>query len=214
MELASTRGPHSLALANAYGAVLFHYLGDEEEMSARAQAAIDLCERYGFAYYGEWGQILLAWRDRTTPGSDSVARIETALESLRSIGAEIRRPYYLALLAQTHQAAGDVDRARSILDAAVATASANEDVYWLPEIQRSLAELGPESSRDATLRAALALARSHGSRSLALRAATSLARHTPQAAGEVRDALEDMPESGSSAEAREAATMLELSATV
>ena len=64
----ASRGPHSLALANAYGAVLFYCLGDEDEMAARAQAAIDLCEKYGFVYYGEWGQILLAWHDRNTNG--------------------------------------------------------------------------------------------------------------------------------------------------
>src|SRR5204862_769030 len=54
MELAATRGPHSLALADAYGAHLFFFLHDEDPMVARARAAMDLCERYGIAYYGEW----------------------------------------------------------------------------------------------------------------------------------------------------------------
>jgi tetratricopeptide (TPR) repeat protein len=214
MELAVSRGPHSLALANAYGAVLFHCLGDEDEMACRARAAIELCERYGFAYYGEWGQILLAWHDRHQPGSNSVSRIEAALESLRSIGAELRRPHYLAILAQTHQAAGDHDRANSILGAAVATANTNEDRYWLPEIHRLIADLGPESSREATLRKALAMARSHGSRSLALRAARSLVRHIPGATGELRAVLESLPEGELSAEATEARAFLDLAATV
>ena len=196
MELATSRGPHSLALANAYGAVLFYCLGDEDEMAARAQAAIDLCEKYGFVYYREWGQILLAWHDRNRTGSKSVARIETALESLRSIGAELRRPQYLAILAETHLAAGDVDRANSILGAAVATANANEDVYWLPEIHRLIAELGPESRREASLRVALDLARRHGSRSLALRVADSLVRQSASASGELQHALGSLPEGG------------------
>jgi hypothetical protein len=213
MELAVSRGPHSLALANAYGAVLFHCLGDEDEMAARARTAIELCERYGFAYYGEWGQILLAWHDRNQPGSTSVSRIEAALASLRSIGAELRRPHYLAILAQTHQAAGDDDRARSILAAAVASANANEDRYWLPEIHRLIAELGPEANREATLRTALQLARSHGSRSLALRAAISLVRHTSGATGELRNALDSLIDGERSVEATEARRMLDLAAT-
>ena len=213
MELAITRGPHSLALANAYGAVLFHFLGDEDEMAARAQAAIELCERYGFAYYGEWGRILLALHDRNVPGSNSVSRIEAALESLRSIGAELRRPHYLAILAQTHLAGGDHDRARSILGAAVATANAQEDVYWLPEIHRLSAELGPESGREAMLRTALDLARSHGSRSLALRAAVSLVQHTTRASGELRDVIASLPEGEQSAEVAAAMTMLDLQTT-
>ena len=214
MDLATTRGPHSLALANAYGAVLFQCLGDEDEMAARARAAIGLCERYGFAYYGEWGQILLAWHDRNQPGSNCVTRIEAALESLRSIGAELRRPYYLAILAQTHLASGDPDRANAVLGAAVATANANEDVYWLPEIHRLIAELGPESSREAMLRLALDLARRQGSRSLALRAAISLGRHTASANVELQHALDSFHEGERSAEAVEALAMLDLRTTV
>jgi DNA-binding SARP family transcriptional activator len=214
MELAVSRGPHSLALANAYGAVLFHCLGDDVEMAARARAAIELCERYGFAYYGEWGQILLAWHDRNDPGSNSVSRIEAALSRLRSIGAELRRPHYLAILAQTHHAAGDDDRANAILGAAVASANANEDRYWLPEIHRLIADFGPGSSREATLRMALDLARSHGSRSLTLRIAISLVRHAPDAIEALRDALEALPEGERSAETTEARDILDRRAIV
>ncbi|HEV8403395.1 MAG TPA: hypothetical protein VGQ31_10215, partial [Candidatus Limnocylindrales bacterium] len=214
MALAATRGPHSLALANAYGAMLFYFLHDEEALEVRARAAIELCERYGFAYYGEWGQILLAWHDRGDPASNAAARIEVALEGLRSIGAEFRRPLYLAILAETHQAAGDLDRARSILSAALVTALANEDVSWLPEIHRLTAEMGPPASREATLRTALDLARSHGSRSLALRAGISLARHVGGAPDDLRDLLDDMPRGEGSTEATEAKLMLERSAPV
>lgn len=209
MEVAAAHGPHSLALANAYGATLLHFLGDEDEMVVRARAAVELCERYGFAYYGEWGQIFLAWHERNQPGSNSVARIEAALTSLRSIGAEFRRPYYLSILAEAHQAAGDDDRARAILGAALSTAHANEDRYWVPEIQRLLAELGPEAEREAGLRAALDVARSQGSRSLALRAAMSLVRHTPDAAGELRQVLDSLPEGDHSPVATQARDMLD-----
>ncbi len=208
MELAATRGPHSLALANAYGAHLFFFLRDEDAMVARARAAIDLCERYGFAYYGEWGQILLAWHDRNDPGSHGTARIDAALEGLRSIGAEFRRPLYLAILAETHQAAGEIDRATSILDAAIVTALANEDVYWLPEIQRLSAEMGPPSTREATLGTALDLARSHGSRSLALRAAISLARHTGVATDDLREIVDGLRAGERPPEATQAISLL------
>ena len=214
MGVAATCGPHSLALANAYGALLYFFLHDEDAMVARARAAMDLCERYGFAYYGEWGQILLAWRDRNDPGTNGPARIEAALESLRSIGAELRRPLYLAILAETHRAVGDVDRAKSILGAALVTALANEDVYWLPEIRRLIAELGPASGREAELRTALGLARRHGSRSLALGSAISLARHTDAGSDELREILDDLPAGERSAEAIEAASLLERSAAV
>jgi hypothetical protein len=106
-----------------------------------------------------------------------------------------------------------MDRASSILGAALVTARANEDVYWLPEIHRSIAELGPVADREAALRAALSLARSQGSRSLALRAAVSLARHT-SSSDDLRDILEDLPAGERSAEAIAAAGLLERSAAV
>jgi DNA-binding SARP family transcriptional activator len=213
MDVAATCGPHSLALANAYGAQLYFFMRDEDAIVARARTAIELCERYGFAYYGQWGQILLAWRDRHDPGSNSPARIEAALESLRSIGAEFRRPLYLAILAETHRAVGDLDRASSVLGAALVTALANEDVYWLPEIKRSIAESGPVADRETALRTALSLARSHGSRSLALRAAVSLAGHSG-ASDDLRGVLEDMSPGEPSAEVTAAAGLLERSAAV
>jgi DNA-binding SARP family transcriptional activator len=209
MELAAAHGPHSLALANAYGAILLHFLDEEREMAVCARAARDLCERYGFAYYGEWGQIFLAWHDRNQPGSKCVARIEAALASLRSIGAEFRRPYYLSILAEAHHAEGDDDRARAILGAALSTAHANEDRYWVPEIQRLIAEFGPEAEREDGLRVALDVARSQGSRSLALRAAMSLVRHTADAAGELREVLDSLPEADRSPVANQARLVLE-----
>jgi hypothetical protein len=87
-------------------------------------------------------------------------------------------------------------------------------VYWLPEIHRLIAEVGPASSREDTLRMALDLARSHGSRSLALRAAISLVRHTASAAGELRNELQRVREGERSAEATEAMALLDLPSTV
>src|SRR5439155_25966803 len=91
LELAASHGPHTLALVHAYGAILRHFRGETEAMLQQAHAAVDLCQRYSFAYYGEWGEMLLAWQDRSVSGADIVARIERARASLRSIGAVSRR---------------------------------------------------------------------------------------------------------------------------
>ena len=84
-------------------------------MAARAQAAIDLCERYGFVYYGEWGQIFLAWHDRDVPGSNSVTRIEAAWRASDRSGRSCAARMYLSILAQTHRRpAMSIARSRSL----------------------------------------------------------------------------------------------------
>lgn len=186
IDRSAAHGPHTMAMANAYGAILLHWLGDETAMVERARAAVELCARYGFAYYGEWGQMLLAWSERESQPSTAAARIEEALRTLRSIGAESRRPYFLSLLADTHAAGGDHDRGRAVLGAALSTADANEDRFWVPELLRSLAHVRPSGDLDAGLRQAIRMARDQGNRSLALRAALDLARARPDAG----DALE------------------------
>ena len=59
-------------------------------------------------------------------------------------------PYWLSLLADLLGRAGQRQRARSILDAAAASAEAHADVWWLPEVQRQRAmydDHEPTSSR-------------------------------------------------------------------
>jgi hypothetical protein len=80
-------------------------------------------------------------------------------------------PYWLSLLAERC----DPDRARSVLDAAVVTARARADRWWLPELLRRRA-LGPWSGSPASgLREALAVAEGQGSATLAERCRRDLA---------------------------------------
>ena len=170
--------PFLRALAHAYAAI-HAQMASSGAARSHARQAIVLCEQYGFPYYGEWGTILEAWLDRDRR-PDGPQRIEAALDAQRALGAESRRPYYLALLAETLVAAGRTGHARSVLDAALATGYANEDRWWLPEIHRAIGEAEPGSGGDGSLETAFALAIDQGSLSLAIRAATSLAARRPE----------------------------------
>lgn len=53
--------PYSLAVALAYAAVTWQLLADRDRLATTVGRLRLLCERYRFAYYGEWGRVLDGW---------------------------------------------------------------------------------------------------------------------------------------------------------
>jgi len=157
---------YSETLALAYAALLHQMRLDAERTLASGEAVVKLCERYGFAYYGDWARVLIGWAHGLEQPADGVRRIESALERLDANRAQARRPYYLSLLAQTYSRLGERDRARSILDAAIAMAVERGDAWWLPALYLQKSEREGGSERTATLHAALTLARTQQNRAL------------------------------------------------
>lgn len=170
--------PFSLVVAYSYGALTRQFRGDAAGTREQAKAALELCERYGFRYYGQWGTILLGWAE-AAQGEPTAATttIESGLAGMRAHGANARRPYYLALLAEAHMLAGSDGRARSVLGAALATANRYRDVWWNAEILRLTGVSTPDHRAERYLLLSRSVARQQGSHSLELRAAVSLAHH-------------------------------------
>jgi DNA-binding SARP family transcriptional activator len=157
---------YSQTLALAYGALLHQMRLDPAGVLACAEAAVELCARHGFAYYGEWASVLIGWARGQERPEEGIPIIESALESLDRNRAQARRPYYLSLLADTYARLGKRDRATSIVESAIGMALDRGDVWWLPALylRRSDFEAAPE--REAMLQRALALARAQHSRGL------------------------------------------------
>jgi tetratricopeptide (TPR) repeat protein len=175
--------PYSEALALAYAALLHQMRRDAESVRRTAEAVVALCDRYAFAYYGDWAHVLRGWALGQERVSESVAIIESALERLDRHRAQARRPYYLSLLADAYSCLGDRARATSIVNAAVAMATERGDAWWLPALYLQQSELESPTTGASTLQRALALARAQNSRALELRIlASSLAQSLPHAA--------------------------------
>jgi predicted ATPase len=170
---------YSEMLALAYGGLTHQFCRDLARVSECARAVVALAERYGFAYYRDWADILLGWvAGQEGRPDEGVGLIERALARLDAQRAQGRRPYYLSLLAETLMAAGNRDRAASVVDAAVAMAMQRRDVWWLPELLRLKSELEPPSARERLLRQALETARAQRSRALEERIAPALTPST------------------------------------
>jgi hypothetical protein len=139
---------------------------DTERVLACAEAVVALCERYGFAYYGDWAHALIGWARGQERPDAGVEIIESALERLDRNRAQARRPYYLSLLAETYGRLGNRDRTASILDAAITMALERAEVWWLPALYLQRSELEPAPEREATLRRGLMLTGTQNSRGL------------------------------------------------
>ncbi len=165
---------YSQTLALAYASLLHQLRRDSDRVVACAEAAVALCERYGFGYYGDWAHVLIGWaRGQERPG-DGVDIIESALERLDRNRAQARRPYYLSLLAEISNRLGNRDRSASIVDTAISMAIDRGDVWWLPALYLQKSELQTPPGRDASLQTALAMARTQNSRGLERRILASL----------------------------------------
>lgn len=165
--------PLSLAVALAYAAITHQLRGDVPQTEEYASRVTEICARYEFAYYGDWGLILGGWCRGGIEGADQIRK---GLAKLRDQGAMARQPYYLALLAETLIAAGQSDAARAVLESARSAAAVHDDRWWLPELYRLDAKRSRGPAADRLLRRAIALAKEQGSLALLRRATDDLAQ--------------------------------------
>jgi ATP/maltotriose-dependent transcriptional regulator MalT len=157
---------YNLAVALSYGSITLQMSGDETGLRDLVTELRELCDRYGFAYYREWGLILDGWR-RGGPAGTELAR--AGVGNLRSSGSFARMPYWMSLLADLLARDGQPDAARAALDAALAAATAHDDLWWLPEVMRMRAAYDEPAAAAARLKAAAALAADQGSVALVRR---------------------------------------------
>ncbi len=163
---------YCLAVALAYGAITHQMCDDRAGLIDIVGELGELCDRYGFAYYREWGLILDGW-SRTDESGVSAAR--RGIGNLKSAGSFARMPYWLSLLADLLARDERPDAARATLDGAIVAGQARDDVWWLPEVLRMRAAYDDEQAAIARLLAAAQMASSHGSAALLKRCEHDLA---------------------------------------
>jgi DNA-binding SARP family transcriptional activator len=152
--------PFSLAVALAYGGITHQMHGKVSGLRAIVGELRGLCDRYGFAYYREWGLILDGWSRRDKSG---LSLVQQGISNLKSQGSFARMPYWLALLADLSARTSDPGSARATLDAALATATARDDLWWLPEVLRMRAAYDEGQAAVSRLRSGALMASEHGS---------------------------------------------------
>jgi predicted ATPase/DNA-binding SARP family transcriptional activator len=174
--------PFSQAIAATYMALLQQLRGDADTFRGQAKEALRLSTEFKATYYRAWAAILVAYAE--TLGSQEASgprRLRAAIESFKATGAQLRLPYYLALLADAHLRAGEADSGLEVVEEALGHSRERSERWWDAELHRLRAELLQTSGAgageaEAAGRRALDIARRQEARSLELRAALTLAR--------------------------------------
>ena len=163
-----------------------HYFRQEEQIvREQAEAAIALSTEYGFAQWMAQGGILRGWAlvQQGEGGEEHCAKMHQAMDAWRATGADVGRPYYLLLLAQTHEKLGQIEEGLDLLTEALALTENNREYWLMAELYRVKGELLLAQSKDISadevedcFHQAIKFARQQDAKSLELRAVMSLSR--------------------------------------
>jgi class 3 adenylate cyclase/predicted ATPase len=176
---------HPFSLAYALGmAAFFHQLRREVRVTQeRAEAAISLTQEQGFSYWMAISSLLRGWalaqQGRVPEG---IEQIHQGLTAWRATGAEISRPYLLALLAEAHGIMRQPEAGLTALTEALPLAETTGERWHEAELYRLQGALLLQQASDNQAEAehcfqqAIVVAHNQQAKSWELRAATSLAR--------------------------------------
>ena len=175
--------PFSLSFALSLAAG-FHQLRCEEHTAQEyADAAIRLTTHQGFPHWRAYSAILRAWAlAHQGPVKEGIAQIDQGLSDFRATGAEIWRPYWLALLAEAHGMLGEPEAGLTALTDALTVVDTTGGRWCESELYRLKGVLLLQQNTDNQAEAescfhhALDIARHQQAKSFELRTATSLAR--------------------------------------
>jgi predicted ATPase len=176
---------HPFSLGFAFGMVaIFHQLRREVHgTQERAEAAMSLTQEQGFPYWMTVGAMLCGWAlAHQGRAQEGIEQITQGLLTYRATGAELLRPYFLALLAEAHYVSGQPEAGLMVLTEALTLAETTGERWCEPELYRFKGELLLQQNADnqaeaeACFHQAIAIAQNQSAKSWQLRAATSLAR--------------------------------------
>ncbi|HEV8718494.1 MAG TPA: adenylate/guanylate cyclase domain-containing protein [Candidatus Binatia bacterium] len=182
---------HAFSLAEAlmYATWLFQFRREEPTFHERTEALMVLSEEQGFSYSLAQGTLLRGWvLVGQGQGEEGIAQIRRGLAALQDTGAEVVRPYYLALLAEAYGKVGQTVEGLSALTEALEAVNNNRGArFYEAELYRLKGELtlqskpsqgesAVEKDAEECFWDAVEIARRQQAKSLELRATMSLAR--------------------------------------
>jgi predicted ATPase len=194
-DQASTRSREALALARELAhpfsqaltlcnASRAHWVrGESQAALEEAEALIALSSEHGFPFWLGIGTFMrasaLADQGRLP---EAIAEMGTVLEALRAAGAVLGWPFFLAILAEAHARAGQVEEGLAVISEALEFVARTGERDYEAEVRRVEGGLllarspSDPAGAEASFREALDVAGQQSAKSFELRAATSLAR--------------------------------------
>jgi predicted ATPase len=188
--------PFSLAFALSCAAVCHRFYREERYTQEHAEAVMILAKEQGFPFWMAFGSLLRAWGlVQQGQAQEGIEQMSQALTAWRATGAEILRPYFLALLAEAHNIIGQPEAGLTVLTEALALVDTTDERWYAPELYRLKGVLLLQQSSDnqdeaeICFQQAIRIAQHQQAKSFELRAATSLA-HLWQQQGKRQEAYD------------------------
>ena len=173
------------SLTSAFGAniILHQLLRDRPAVKQTAESLMALATEQGNALLLARGMILRGWAlfalgQRT----EGMVQMRQGLVALETAGGEVRRPLFLALLAEAYGVLGQIEEGLHVLAEALAAVEHTGGRFYEAELNRLKGELllrqapPDEDQAETCFRQALDVAHFQQAKALELRAAMSLSR--------------------------------------
>jgi predicted ATPase len=149
-----------------------------------ATAAVVLAEEHGYLYASSFARALKGWAiSMSGHPADGVVLMQEGIALLNHIGANMDRPYLLALLSEIHAANRQVPEALGLVGEALGQVRGSRAYFYEAELYRLRGVLilraggrAEQDEAEANFRQALGIAKQQKARALELRAAVSLYR--------------------------------------
>jgi adenylate cyclase len=176
--------PPSLASVVAWTALFHSSRREVRKAREHAEATITLAKELGFPFRLAEGQIVRGWA-LVAAGemAAGLAELREGIDTWRATGAELSRTWWLALLAEAYERAGQPEPGLAAVADALEMANKAGERLFEAELHRLRGSLllecdktGAVDEAEGCFRQALAVARRQQNRLIELRAATSLAR--------------------------------------
>jgi predicted ATPase len=181
--------PLSLTWAQCITAIVHHFRRESEEVQKRAQATTTLAREYGFAQLLAQGETWQGWKlVEKGKGEEGIAQMREGLAAHRATGADVYRPYFLALLTEAYERMGKTEEGMSTLNEALTVVERTGERFYEAELYRLRGELtlaqssvqrlesSVQKEAEACFLKAIEVARKQQAKSWELRAVMSLSR--------------------------------------
>lgn len=175
--------PHSLAFSIAMETVLYQHRREVQAVQDQIEALIELSNAYSFPYRLAHGHILDGWTlAKRGQAEEGIAEIRHGIAAYQATGAEVVTPWYLSLLAEAYENAGQIDEGLRTLAEALTRVDHTGECWCEAELYRQKGELlladaeENSSEAEACFHKAIEIARYQQAKLWELRTTTSLAR--------------------------------------
>ncbi|MBI3304256.1 MAG: AAA family ATPase [Deltaproteobacteria bacterium] len=181
--------PWSLAVALGSAFCLHQFRREVQAVQERAEAMITLCSEEGFPTWLAAGTLWRGWvLAEQGQAEEGIAQMRQGIAAIRATGAELARPYNLALLAEAYGKVGQAEEGLTLLAEALDLVHKTGERNYEAELYRLKGELTLAQSRvqrlgsrvqkeaEECFRQAIDIARRQSAKSWELRAVISLSR--------------------------------------